>query len=66
MREEGYAPHCFLDIKKWSIAPPIRDNNFRIPFNQLLESDVLYIKTPLELGLGIDVDDEALDRYRVS
>ena len=51
MRNNGYAPHCFLDVKKWSIAPTIRDNNFRIPFNQLLESDVLYIKNPLELGL---------------
>lgn len=46
MRDNGYTPHCFFHIKKWSIAPTIRDNNFRIPFNQLLESDVLYIKSP--------------------
>ena len=44
MRKNGYAPHCFLDVKRWSITPTIRDNNFREPFNQLLESDIIYIK----------------------
>ena len=50
MREMGYAPHCFLNIKRWSISPTIRDNNFRIPFNQLLESDIVYIKDPLNFA----------------
>ena len=49
MRKNGFAPHCFLDVKRWSIAPTIKDNNFRIPFNQLLESDIVYIKDPLRL-----------------
>ena len=49
MRRNGFAPHCFLDVKRWSIAPTIKDNNFRIPFNQLLESDIVYIKDPLRL-----------------
>ena len=49
MRRKGFSPHCFLDVKRWSIAPTIKDNNFRIPFNQLLESDIVYIKDPLRL-----------------
>ena len=47
MRKIGYVPHQFLDIKKWSIAPTIFNNNFRVPGNQLLESDIIYIKDPL-------------------
>ncbi len=50
MRSNGFVPHCFLDLKRWSIAPTIFDNNFRIPGNQLLESDIVYIKDPLELA----------------
>lgn len=51
MRSKGYAPHCMLDVKKWSIAPTIKNNNFRLPFNQLLESDIVYIRDPLNLEL---------------
>lgn len=49
MRSQGYVPHCFLEVKRWSIAPTIFDNNFRMPGNQLLESDIVYIKDPLNL-----------------
>lgn len=51
MRAHGFAPHCFLDVKKWSIAPTIFGGNFRQPGNQLLESDIVYIKNPLRLDL---------------
>lgn len=47
MRSKGFMPHCFLDVKCWSISPTIRNNNFRIPFNQLLEADIVYIRDPL-------------------
>jgi FkbM family methyltransferase len=47
MRSKGFMPHCFLDVKRWSIAPTIRNNNFRSPFNQLLEADIVYIRDPL-------------------
>jgi 2-polyprenyl-3-methyl-5-hydroxy-6-metoxy-1,4-benzoquinol methylase len=40
-----------LDVKRWSIAPTIKNGNFRAPFNQLLESDVVYIKDPLNFPL---------------
>lgn len=51
MRLHGFAPHCFLDVKKWSIAPTIYNNDIRSPGNQLLESDIVYIKNPLRLDL---------------
>ena len=49
LRSQGFQPHCLLDLKRWSISPTIRDGNFRIPFNQLLESDIVYIRDPLNL-----------------
>lgn len=55
MRSNGYLPHSFLDIKKWSISPTIFNNNFRYPGNQLLESDIIYIKDPFKLELLSDV-----------
>lgn len=51
MRSQGFVPHCFLDVKRWSIAPTIFNNNFRVPGNQLLESDIVYIRDPLKLKL---------------
>jgi FkbM family methyltransferase len=50
MRTIGFMPHCFLDVKKWSIAPTIFNNNFRVPGNQLLESDIVYVRNPLKLS----------------
>ena len=47
MRKIGFVPHGFTELKRWSIAPTVCDNNFRKPFNQLLEADMLYIETPL-------------------
>lgn len=55
MRTQGYTPHCFLDVKRWSIAPTIFDNNFRVPGNQLLESDIVYIRDPLALDKLTDL-----------
>ena len=46
MRKNGYIPHSFLEIKKWSIHPLTKDDNIRKPFNQLLEADIIYIKDP--------------------
>jgi len=51
MRSNGYLPHSFVDIKKWSISPTIRAGNFRIPFNQLLEADIVYVKDPLAIDV---------------
>ncbi len=50
MRANGFHPHCFVDVKRWSIAPTIRDNNFRVPFNQLLECDIVYVRGLVDLS----------------
>ena len=60
MRAQGYLPHCFLDVKRWSIAPTIFDGNFRVPGNQLLESDIVYIRNPLQTA---ELDDNQLGRF---
>lgn len=50
MRGQGFVPHCFLDVKRWSIAPTVFDGDFRRPGNQLLEADIVYVRDPLALG----------------
>lgn len=50
MRKQGFLPHCFVDVKKWSIAPTKRDGNPRRPFNQLMEADIVYIRDPFRLA----------------
>jgi hypothetical protein len=47
MRGQGFLPHCFADVKRWSIAPVLRDNDMRMPFNQLLEADIVYVRDPV-------------------
>jgi FkbM family methyltransferase len=44
LRAQGFVPHCFTNVKRWSITPTIRNNDPRLPFNQLLEADIVYIK----------------------
>jgi FkbM family methyltransferase len=44
MRSKGFIPHCFTNVKTWSIAPLIRNGEPRYPWNQLLEADIVYIK----------------------
>ena len=55
MRSQGFVPHKFTEVKRWSIAPTVFDNNFRIPGNQLLESDIIYIRDPLKLDQLTDI-----------
>tara|TARA_B100001093_G_C26751601_1_gene981402 strand:+ start:428 stop:1276 length:849 start_codon:yes stop_codon:yes gene_type:complete len=49
MRTLGFVPHLFLDVKRWSITPTIFNDNFRVAGNQLLESDIVYVRDPLKL-----------------
>jgi hypothetical protein len=45
----GFLPHCFVDVKRWSIAPVLRGQDVRWPFNQLLECDIVYVRNLVEL-----------------
>ena len=60
LRGQGYIPHQFLKVKRWSIKPTIFNHNFRVPGNQLLESDIIYIKNPLKLN---KIQDEELKKF---
>ncbi len=44
LRDQGFIPHRFTDVKRWSISPVTRNNDPRLPFNQLLEGDIVYIR----------------------
>jgi FkbM family methyltransferase len=55
MRSHGFLPHRFIDVKRWSIAPVLRENDFRLPFHQLLECDIVYVRALVDLS-GLDDD----------
>lgn len=61
LRRTGFLPHCFAELKRWSIAPTIRGGDFRAPFNQLLEGDVVYVKD----GIKHELDDLCLRKIAV-
>lgn len=44
LRAQGFIPHCFAAVKKWPIAPCVINNNPRQPLNQLLETDLVYVR----------------------
>ncbi len=44
LRSLGFIPHCFYEIKNWIISPLVINNNPRIPLNQVIEADVVYVK----------------------
>jgi len=60
MRANGFVPHCFLDVKRWSIAPTIFNDNFRVPGNQLREADIVYLRDPLRIDA---LTDESLKKF---
>jgi len=51
MRQQGFTPHALPDVKRWSIAPTVFNNNVRVSGNQLLEADIVYVRDPLRLNL---------------
>jgi FkbM family methyltransferase len=44
LRQQGFIPHSFSAIRKHIIAPLVVNNDPRVPLNQLLEADVVYVK----------------------
>lgn len=44
LRQKGFIPHCFHDIRKHIISPLVVNNDPRVSLNQLLEADIVYVK----------------------
>jgi FkbM family methyltransferase len=44
LRSQGFLPHSFKEIKRWSISPTIFAGNFCVGQNQLLEADIVYVR----------------------
>jgi len=57
LRNRGFIPHTFAAIKNWAIAPVTFAGDFRVPGNQLLEADVVYVR---DFGRAEDLTDEQL------
>jgi FkbM family methyltransferase len=55
MRAHGFIPHCFTEVKRWSISPILRDGDVRAPFNQLLEADIVYARDLKDPDLDTDL-----------
>ncbi len=57
MRNLGFIPHCFAEMKKWIISPCVINNNPREPLNQIMEADIVYVRDFTKPDL---IDDEQL------
>jgi FkbM family methyltransferase len=44
LRTQGFIPHFFPACKNWMISPMVINNDPRIPLNQLIEADIVYVK----------------------
>lgn len=44
LRSQGFIPHFFPAVKNWMISPLTINNDPRIPLNQLLEADIVYVR----------------------
>lgn len=44
LREQGFIPHAFAEIKIWPISPFLMNNNPMAGLNQLLEADLVYCR----------------------
>jgi FkbM family methyltransferase len=44
LRGLGFIPHSFPAIKNWMIAPLLINGDPRIPLNQVIEADIVYVK----------------------
>ncbi len=44
LRAQGFIPHAFAAVKQWPIAPLQINNDPKLPLNQLLEADIVYVR----------------------
>lgn len=54
LREQGFLPHAFADVKRWIVAPLRLGDDPRRPLNQLLEADLVYVRDFRRLDLLVD------------
>jgi FkbM family methyltransferase len=57
LRELGFIPHSFPAIKNWMITPLVINGDPKIPLNQLIEADIVYVK---DFTKPQNIDDEQL------
>lgn len=57
LRQMGFVPHCFNQVKNWPIGPIQFQPDARHQFNQLLEADVVYVKDFID---PVDMTNEQL------
>jgi FkbM family methyltransferase len=44
LRRHGFVPHALAALKLWPIAPTVINGDPRLPVNQLLEGDMIYVR----------------------
>jgi FkbM family methyltransferase len=44
LRQLGFMPHCFADLKLWPLAPTVIDGNPRRALRQLIDADMVYVR----------------------
>jgi FkbM family methyltransferase len=44
LRQQGFLPHAFHQIKRWGIAPTVFGGDVRQGQNQLMEADMVYVR----------------------
>ncbi|CAB4771089.1 unannotated protein [freshwater metagenome] len=57
LRSQGFVPHAMTALKRWPIAPTVFDGDPRVPGNQILEADVVYVR---DFGRADVMTDEQL------
>lgn len=50
LRAHGFAPHQFISVRTWPLAPVQWADPIEVASRQLVEADVLYVRDPAQLG----------------
>ncbi|HET7541785.1 MAG TPA: FkbM family methyltransferase [Polyangiaceae bacterium] len=50
LRELGFVAHTLFSAKRWGVAPLLVEGNPRRGFNQLLDGDIVYVRSFFELA----------------
>lgn len=54
LRQQGFIPHFFSNLKRWVVSPFLVNNNPTIPLNQTLEADIVYVRDFFQPDLFTD------------